>query len=250
MFLFGSATNPPMRALCVVALVSITATIALAQHRLARRSTAPPAPQSFDTLELRNPDVLVRKLDIPADAFESVPATVHDYILVSFGDNALRVTGYQTDFQLSFANGDIEVLNGGWPHKLNNESGRVAQLAMVEVERNLFPKSASCGLGAKSCGETRFGKSAEGEYSQATLFETDTAKLFRVQLDSQVGMHQHNDGRPHLLIAITSFEGHADAEAFSMQPGETHWIPRSIDELTNDGSSQARFLILELKQKY
>jgi len=239
-----------MRALCVVALVSIAATAAVAQNRLVKRPTSQPASRLFGAVELRNPDVLVRKLDIVPGSNESVPATVHDYLLISFGDNALRVTGYQTDFQLSFTNGDIQVLQGGWPHKLNNESDKGAQLVMVEVERNLFPRSAVCGLAAKNCGETRFGKSAQGEYSQATLFETDTAKLFRVQLDSQVGMHQHNDGRPHLLIAITPFEGHADADAFSLQPREAHWLSGGIDELTNDGSAQARFLILELKKKY
>ncbi len=239
-----------MRALCVVVLVSVAAINSVAQRRLVRDSTSSSASESFGVLELRNPDVLVRKLNIPPGAMESVAGTVHDYLLISFGDNALRVTGYQTDFRLTFSNGDVQVLQGGWPHKLNNESANAAQFAMVEVGRNLFPKSAVCGLGVKSCAETRFGKSAQGEYRQVTLFETDTAKLFRVQLDSQVGMHQHNDGRPHLLIAVTPFEGHADADAFSLQPGEAHWVPGSIDELTNDGSAQARFLILELKKKY
>ncbi len=239
-----------MRALSVIILISITAVGLSAQHRLVRHPTSEPVAQSFGAVELRNPDVLVRKLDIPPGANESIPGSVHDYLLVSFGDSALRVTGYQTDFQLTLANGDIQVLQGGWPHQLNNESGKPAQLAMIEVERNLFPKSAICGLAAKNCGETHFGKSAQGEYSQVTLFETDTAKLFRVQMDPQVGMHQHNDGRPHLIIAITSFEGHADAEAFSLQPRETHWLTGSIDELTNEGSSQARFLLLELKKKY
>ena len=239
-----------MRALCVLTLLLMVAISSVAQHRTARPSAPQPASESFGAVELRNPDVLVRKLLIPAGAMQSVPSNVHDYLLMSFGDCTLRVTGYQTDFQLSFANGDIEVLQGGWPHKLKNESTTPAQFAMVEVERNVFPKSAVCGLGAKNCGETRFGKSAQGEYSQATLFETDTAKLFRVQLDSQVGMHQHNDGRPHLVVAITPFEGHADNDTFSLQSGEALWVPGSIDELTNDGSSQARFFILELKKKY
>ena len=239
-----------MRALCVVALVPIIAITSVAQHRLAKPSRLQPAAESFGMVELRNSDVIVRKLDIQPGAMAPVPGAVHDYLLISFGDCALRVTGYQTDFQLTFANGDVQVMNGGWPHKLNNESTHAAQLAMVEVERNLFPKSAVCGLGTKNCGETRFGKSAQGEYSQTTLFETDTAKLFRVQLDSQVGMHQHNDGRPHLLIAITPFHGHADGDAFSLQPGEAHWVPGSIDELANEGSTQARFFILELKKKY
>ncbi len=192
----------------------------------------------------------VRKVDIPAHGSEPVGEDVHDYLLISYGTNSLRVTGYQTDFELTFADGDIQVLQGGWPHKLNNESNHSAQLVMVEVDRNLFPKSARCGLGAKDCAETRYGQSGAGEYRQTTLFETDTANLFRVTLGPQVDIHQHDDTRPHLVIALTSFRGHANDEKFFLQPRQTYWHDGTVQELGNDGTDQARFLILELKMKY
>jgi hypothetical protein len=240
-----------MRALRLIAILFVAGTPLFAQHRLPKPAKLrAESAEHFGAVAFHNPDVIVRKLDVPAGAAEPVAVGVHDYLLISFGASSLRVTGYQTDFELTFADGDIQVLQGAWPHKVQNQSTAPAQLVMVEVERNLFPRSATCGLGAKNCGEVRFGKSAEGEYQQATLFETDTAKLFRVKLGAGVAIHQHDDGRPHLVVALTAFQGHADGDSFTLQPRETYWHPGSMQELVNEGSVDARFLILELKRKY
>jgi hypothetical protein len=235
----------------LIALLFVASTALFAQHRQVKpEKLRPDNAEHFAAVSLHNTDVIVRKLDIPAGASEPIGAGVHDYLLISLGSNSLRVTGYQTDFELNFADGDIQVLQGAWPHKIHNQSTTTAQLVMVEVERNLFPRSATCGLASKNCGEVRFGKSAEGEYQQTTLFETDTAKLFRVRLGAGVAVHQHDDGRPHLLIALTAFQGRADDGTFTLQPRETYWHPGSMQELVNDGSADTRFLILELKKKY
>ncbi len=241
-----------MRRLTLICALLMVSTSVVSQHRSPNPAAKPPSPAAdhFSTSVFHNADVTARTLDIPAGASVPVNADVHDYLLISYGSNSLRVSGYQTDFELSFADADIQVLQGGWPHKLTNESKHVAELLMVEVDRNLFPKSARCGLGAKNCGETRFGQSAEGEYRQSTLFETDTASLFRATLGPGVAMHQHDDTRPHLLIALTSFQGHADSATFTLAPRQVFWHDGSIHELGNDGPAQARFLILELKQKY
>jgi hypothetical protein len=244
--------NSFMRGLILLCALLMVSTAVLSQHRSSKPTAKPttPAADPCSTAKFHNTDLTVRRLDIPAGASEPVSADVHDYLLISLGSNSLRVTGYQTDFKLSFADADIRVLQGGWPHKLTNETTHPAELLMVEVARNLFPKSARCGLGAKNCGETRFGQSAAGEYRQSTLFETDTATLFRATLGPGVAMHQHEDTRPHLVIALSPFQGHADSATFTLQPRQVFWHDGSIHELGNDGSAQARFLILELKQKY
>jgi redox-sensitive bicupin YhaK (pirin superfamily) len=244
--------NSFMRGLTLICALLMASTVALSQHRTLKPAAKPlsPAADPFSASVFQNADVTARKLDIPAGASAPVSADLRDYLLISYGDNSLRVTGYQTDFRLSLADADIQVLQGGWPHKLTNESTHPAELLMVEVARNLFPKSARCGLGAKNCGETRFGQSGAGEYRQSTLFETDTANLFRATLGPGVAMHQHDDTRPHLIIALTPFQGHADDAIFTLQPRQVFWRDGSVQELGNDGSAQARFLILELKQKY
>ena len=234
-----------MRAFYLISVLLFASNLTIAQHQ-----SQPAGKAQSGKVEFHNADVTVRRLDIPIGASEPVSADLHDYLLISYGSNSLRVTGYQTDFELSFADGDIQVLQGGWPHKLSNEGTHPAELLMVEVSRNLFPNSARCGLGAKDCAETRYGQSGSGEYRQTTLFETDTANLYRVILGSQVAMHQHEDTRPHLIIALSPFEGHADSESLSLAPRQVYWHDGTIQELANDGASQARFLVLELKQKY
>lgn len=235
----------------VIGILSIAGNLLSAQQHLKKATrTAPSAFDRFSTVALQNTDVSVRRLNIPAAEWVSVSSGVHDYLIVSYGKSSLAITGYQTKFDLDLADGDMQVMQGGWPHKLENHSTEAAHLVLVEVARNLFPKSATCGLAAKNCGEVRFGKSAQGEYQQTTLFETDTAKLFRVQIGAQVAIHQHADGRPHLLIALSPLQGHADGEAFTLAAGDTYWRPGSIDELVNDSSSDERLLILELKRKY
>lgn len=240
-----------MRALVLIGLLSIAGNLLPAQQHLKKPTrTAPSAFDRFSTVELQNADVSVRRLNIPAAESASISAGVHDYLIVSYGKSSLVVSGYQTRFDLDLADGDMQVMQGGWPHKLENHSTEAAHLVLVEVARNLFPKSAACGLAAKNCGEVRFGKSAQGEYQQTTLFETDTAKLFRVQIGAEVAIHQHADGRPHLLIALSPLQGYADGETFTLAAGDTSWHPGSMEELVNTGSSDARLLILELKRKY
>ncbi|MDT8067423.1 MAG: hypothetical protein ROO76_04580 [Terriglobia bacterium] len=240
-----------MRTLRVLLFVVAAASVLLAQGRPGKPARMQPTvAEQTGKVEFHNSEVTVRELDIPAGGSEAVSADTHDYLLVSLGNNSLRVTGYQTDFELKFGDGDIQVVQGGWPHKLENESSHAAQLVMVEVARSLFPRSARCGLGSKDCAETRYGQSGAGEYRQRTLFETDTANLYRVSMGAGVNMHQHDDVRPHLLIALTSFQGHADNKTFSLQPRQAFWHDGSIHEVGNDGSAEARFLILELKKKY
>jgi hypothetical protein len=230
---------------CAVLLLSVSS---VAQHRPLKKSLAPaPQPEKFSAVQFRNPDLTVRRLTVPAGEKSLISGSIHDYILISFGESSLNVSGYQTNFDMTLADGEIQVLQGGWPHTILNQSQRPAELLCVEVLRNISPKSALCGLGAKNCYQTRFGKSAQGEYQQALLFETDSAALYRAQLGSTVAMHQHSDDRKHLIIAVTPLEGHVGTQNFSLKPGETFWQPGSFDEVGNDGSSNATMLILELK---
>ncbi len=236
-----------MRVLSLISLLFIAATFSDAQRP---QKPADTSLDRYSKVELRNSDVIVRKLDIPADESVSLGAATHDYVLVSFGPSTLAVSGYQTNFDLTLADGEVQVMQGGWPHKVENHAGSTAHLLLVEVTRDLFPKTAICGLGAKNCHETKYGQAAEGEYRQTTLFETETAKLFRVHLGSHVAMHQHSDGLPHLLIALSALQGHADEDVFTLRPGEVRWHKGGIEELANDGIADARLLILELREKY
>ena len=238
-----------MRHVLVQFLVLATSLIAVAQHRGANR-LVPNIPEAdhFTNVQMRNADVTVRKLSIPAESSASVSASTRDYLLISIGKSTIAAVGYNTNFEMSLDDGEMQLLQGGWQHKLVNKSHETAQLIAVEVSASLAPKSAVCGLAAQSCQEVRFGKSSQGEYEQTELFETDTAKLFRVHLGSQVTMQQHADDRKHLIVALSPLQAHAGEEAFTLQPGDTYWHSGRFDGLSNDGKSDAYLLILELKK--
>jgi hypothetical protein len=237
-----------MRRLLVPFLLLI-ATLAVAQHPAASR-LAPSIPKTDlpSNVRMRNADITVRRLSIPPDSFAPVSASSRDYLLISIGKSTLAAVGYGTNFEMAFDDGEMQVLQGGWQHKLVNKSHEAAQLIAVEVSHNLAPQSAICGLAAQSCQEVRFGKSSQGEYEQAELFETDTAKLFRVHLGSQVTMQQHADDRKHLIVALTPLQAHAGEDALTLEPGDTYWHSGRFDGLSNDGKSDAYMLILELKK--
>lgn len=218
-----------------------------AQHRQQKRPVAVTPPDPFTKVEFRNGDIIARRMSIPPSGSVPVGAAVHDYLLISLGNSELVLTGYQTNFEMKMADGEMQVLQGGWPHKLQNTSAKPAELVAVEVTSGVAPKEALCGLSAANCHDVRTGSSAEGEYQQTLLFETEPAKLFRVHIGSHVAMHQHADHRKHVIIALSPLAGHVDQQQFKLSPGEVFFHADGFEDLLNDGDSGAHFLILELK---
>ena len=141
----------------------------------------------------------------------------------------------------------MQVIDGGWEHVLKNTAADEAELFMIEPARNIDPKAALCGLGAKTCSEHRFGETAQGNYNQYVQFETPTAKLVRLSMAPGVSAHLHEDRNKHLIVALTPFTGHQDEQSFDMKAGDMRWIPLGFHELGNDGEKEVRALILELK---
>ncbi len=201
----------------------------------------------YSTTLLQNPDLTIRRLNIPPGDESGIPASTHDYLIISIGTNSIAARGNGSSFDLTLRPGDMQVLQGGWKHALVNTGQGEAELFMIEPAQNIDPKSAICGLGKKSCSEHNFGETAGGTYNQNLQFETDTTKLFRLSIDGGVATHLHADGLKHLIVALTPFQGHDDKEKFSLKAGDMRWIPSSIVELGNDGNAEARLLVLELK---
>jgi hypothetical protein len=198
-------------------------------------------------LLLRNPSVTVRKLSIGPQSSTQMPGSTRDYIVVALNPAKLEVSGYQTAFEMQLGGGDMQVVQGGWPHKLVNHGSDTAEVLAVEIARNINPSHATCGLSATNCNEVRFGKVDGHDYAQTALFETGTTKLVRVQLGPGGGLRMHNDRRRHLLIAITNVDAHLDGGQVSLKAGEVTWVEGGFEELINDSSADAQLLIVELK---
>lgn len=205
------------------------------------------AQERYSTTLLQNADIVLRRLNIPPRDEAPIAANTHDYLLISIGSNSITVKGEANAFDLTFGPGDMQVVEGGWKHALVNKSDTEALLFMIEPARNIAPKDAICGLGAKTCSEHRFGETAEGTYLFNLQFETETTKLYRLTMEAGVAMHLQSEGRKQLVIALTPFMGHSDNEKFSMKAGDMRWIPSGFEELGNDGTAEVRALILELE---
>lgn len=241
----------PYTVLIIALAISAIASLVAAQKTSSK--IAKPAVQSvgeesrYSTTLLHNADLTIRRLNIPPGAEAPIPASTHDYLIISIGTNSISAKGEGTSFDLALGPGDMQVLQGGWKHAVVNTGQGEAELFMIEPRQNIGPKLAICGLGSKPCTEEKFGETAEGTYNQNLQFETETTKLFRLSIDPGVVTHLHSDGLKHLIVAVTPFQGHNDDQKFSLKAGDMRWIPSSIVELGNDGKAEVRLLVLELK---
>ncbi len=206
-----------------------------------------PSAERFGRASVRNSTLAAQALDIAPRAAVSIPATTHDYLVISLGESNLAVVGSRNRFDLELGAGEMQVITGRWPHKLMNRSDKPSRIVRVEVMRDVHAEKALCGLAASNCHEVRFGKTAHGDYTQTALFETPTAKLFRTSISANGSLRLHDDSRSHLIVALTKFRAHAASADFSLEPGDVQWIEGALPELSNLGSDEACMLILEIK---
>lgn len=198
-------------------------------------------------VQIQNPDVSVRRLNIPAGESVAFGPEMHDYVLISLGSSNVAAVGYQTNFEMTIGDGEMQLLQGGWPHKLVNESRKPADLIAIESKRGLALQKPLCGVGGPGCRETHSGEAAGGTYMQTTVFETDAAKLVRLQIGPEVAMHQHLDNHDHVIVALTPLQAHADSQTFTLKRGDSFFLKGGFEELGNDSGKPATMLILELK---
>lgn len=215
--------------------------------RLRPEPSKEPETTRYSAEILRNSSVGVQRLDIPGRESANIPQRTRNYLLIALNPVSIGVSGGSTAFEFDLREGGMQIVSGGWPHKLSNKSDDPAHVLAVEISAAIDPEHATCGLSAASCNEVRFGKTDKGEYSQSAIFETATTKLFRADLGPKAILNLHADNRAHLLIALSTVRAHSESETVSLAPGNVHWIFSGFDRLTNDGSDAARFLILEIK---
>ena len=106
----------------------------------------------------------------------------HDYLIIALGNNDIAASGPGNEFQLGIQSGEMQVLQGGWPHRIVNKGDAPAHFLELEVMKDIAPEHAVCGLGASACTDGKFGKTDEGSYTRSTLFDTEKAKLSRIEL--------------------------------------------------------------------
>jgi hypothetical protein len=143
----------------------------------------------------------------------------------------------------------MQVMKGGWPHRLTNLANATARLVEIDVQNNIAPERALCGLAAIPCTDGRFGKTEEGTYIKSTLFETSKGEVNQ----GGVGSGRYSRKTRPFRIRIThpsdshpSYRGHG--ERYKRDLGETQAYPAGTDhQIRNIGAETARFLEFELK---
>lgn len=211
------------------------------------RSTPPRRePMKFSSPVFDNRRVKVMRVELPAGGSTQVPADIHDYVIVALDDAAINLNGGPSSFDLDLKNGEMNVIPGRWAHKISNRGG-AARLLLVEVTGEIEPNRAKCGLAAENCREVRFGRTAEGDYSQATLFDTEKVKMMRAELGPSGALRLHDDNASHLVVGLTPLRGSTEAQEVALNAGEVFWSDYGFQELSNNGNETAKFLVMELK---
>jgi len=241
---------------CTVAIVVLAASYAafaqarrtapIPKNRL--RSTAPPPREAmkFSSPVFENRRLKVLRLELPAGGSTQVPGDIHDYVIVALDDASINLNGGRSSFDLDLKNGEMNVIPGRWAHKISNR-GAAARLLLVEVTGEIDPNRARCGLAAENCREVRFGRTAEGDYTQATLFDTNKVKMMRAELGPSGVLRLHDDNASHLVVSLTPLRGSTEAQEVALNAGEVFWSDYGFQELSNVGTETAKFLEMEVK---
>lgn len=178
----------------------------------------------------------------------------NDYLLVALKKADLTISGpYGNAFELHLEDGGMQVVNGGWAHRVSNLDDAGAVLIEIDVQGGIRPDHATCGLAASECSDGRFGKTDEGTYSRSTLFETQTVRLTRVSLGPGGVLEQHSHSGPEVLVPLTPAhladdEGGITPSTLDLDGGKVRSFPSgTAHRVKNIGSEPVQFLEFERK---
>lgn len=189
------------------------------------------------------------RITIPPHGATLITPHPSDYLVIALSAIQLEATGHSGNgYPLRLAEQEMQVMKGGWPHRLTNLANDTATLLEIDVQPSIAPERALCGLAAIPCTDGRFGKTEDGTYTTSTLFETPRVKLTRVELGPGGIFKMHGHSGSELLIALTAIHITDGTDAIKREIGETQAYPAGTNhQIQNIGSETAQFLELELK---
>ena len=105
---------------------------------------------------------------IPAHGTTLLAPHPNDYLVIALSSIKLEATGAAgNSYPVQLDEEGVQVIKGGWSHRLTNLSDTTAKLIEIDVLNGIAPERALCGLGVSSCFDGRFGKTTEGSYTRA-----------------------------------------------------------------------------------
>lgn len=189
-----------------------------------------------------NSQVRAFRVEVAPHATTASAQHGHDYFVVAIDASRVRMLTGGRQFSFEMQRGDVQVMKGGWPHRVCNDSENELRVVEVEVARGIDPEHALCGIGGHSCSDSAFGRSERGNYLRTTLMETGSIKVHRVQLDAGVELPHFATAGEAMVVALSD----VNTATLHLHAGEAGWEPRST-HLANSGAEPAEFLLLEWK---
>lgn len=202
---------------------------------------------------LSNREVRAYRIDLEPGAQTGVDRHEHDFLVISLGDNQFEFVGAQNAFAMAMMDGEVQVLKGHWAHRIVNRSQKALHLVEVEIEKEINPENAICGLGGKSCVGAKFASKDDTNYVESRLFETASVRLGKVEIAPGKGMPEHGHPSNHLMIALNDQQVVNAVVAGNIvelqaHAGDAAWIEGGIvHRIMNRGTQPARFLTIECK---
>ena len=181
-------------------------------------------------------------ITIPPHGATLVTPHLNDYLVIALSSIKLEAAGPSgVSYPVHLAEEEMQVMKGGWSHRLTNLADTPASLLEIDVQNGIAPERALCGLAASPCTDGRFGKTAEGTYTTSTLFNTPKVKLTKVELGPGGVLEKRSHSGSEVVIALAPIHLRADAGIdIEIHRGETQAYPAGTNhQLQNIGSDPA-----------
>jgi hypothetical protein len=215
-------------------------------NRLSKQSGPDPCYHRLSS----NDRLMVSAVTIAPHQSTLLAAHPNDYLVIALEKSAIEATGVSgNSYVVRLDAEEMQVMKGGWSHRLTNVGDTTARLLQVEVRSEIRPEHALCGLAARPCNDVRFGKTQEGRYSTSTLFETPKVKLTKIELGPGGLFQTHTHAGPQALIPLTSIHLTDSSQTDIVRGvGQAEvYAARTTHQLRNTGMETARFLEFEVK---
>jgi len=125
--------------------------------------------------------VQVYRLDLPPQGTTQLDRHDRDYLLLALTSSHLQATDGAHTNDLNVDPEAMQIMKGGWPHRIVNLSDSPASAIVIVPAARLDPEHAICGLASRPCRNGEIGDEL-GKYTESVLFETASAKLTQAEV--------------------------------------------------------------------
>lgn len=218
-------------------VLALSALVALDGIAVTQESPVPVEKEPRHHVVLSNDSIIVMHVTIPAGESTLYHAHSHDRAAVHLTANSLtfQLPGKPESAPDNSRVGEVsasEQREGGYTHRVHNLGPGTFEV--VDVEFLQRPKEKS-------------------EPAATVAAENPSGRLYNWVLAPGASSTEHTHNRPYLILAVTPFPlkmSAPDGRSLSEQvkAGDFHWIDSKVTHtLTNEGSSEAQIVEIELK---